>query len=340
MTPSSKPKLLITGAGGLLGHALCREAGDRWQVYGTYLNTPPQGVSGAWRRLDLTDHKVLIKYLQKIHPDAVIHAAAMANATVCQDNPEETETINVTVATNLAIWCAASGVPLAFTSTDLVFDGQNPPYKETAPPNPLNVYGRQKARAEAAVLAQWPAALVCRLPLMVGLGPFAGDNFTAHMLQAVAGNQTVTLYEDEYRTPVDIWSAARGILHFIGRRRGLLHLGGRMRMSRLDIGLMAARAMGVAPTMIKPVRSRELPNAEGRAQDCSLDSELAFNSGYNPLDIETAIRRTVTHLRSSPDHMPDASFGWSIEVPNYDSDDGSEGGIDDYRSPPISGNLR
>ena len=336
MDPSLKPKLLITGAGGLLGHALCREADDRWQVHGTYLHHQPQGISGAWNRLDLTDQRAFKKYLQKIHPDAVIHAAAMAKSTVCQDNPQETETINVTVATNLATWCAESGVPMAFTSTDLVFDGQNPPYKETAPPNPLNEYGRQKARAEAAVLEQWPEALVCRLPLMVGLGPFAGDNFTAHMLQAIAGNQTVTLYEDEFRTPVDIWSAARGILQFIGCRRGLLHLGGRMRVSRLDIGIMAARAIGVAPTMIKPVRSRELPNAEGRAQDCSLDSELAFNSGYTPLDFETAIRRTVARLCGSPDSSPDNSFGSSIEGSNYDSDDGS----DDFRSPPISGILQ
>lgn len=336
MDPSLKPKLLITGAGGLLGHALCRETGGRWQVYGTYLHNKPQGISGAWSRLDLTDHKAFKKYLQKILPDAVIHAAAMARATVCHDNPEETETINVTVPTNLATWCAASGVPMAFTSTDLVFDGQNPPYKETDPPNPLNEYGRQKARAEAAVLAQWPEALVHRLPLMVGLGPFAGDNFTAHMLQAIAGNQTVTLYEDEFRTPVDIWSAARGILQFIGCRKGLLHLGGRKRVSRLDIGIMAARAMGVAPTMIKPVRSRELPTAEGRAQDCSLDSELAFNSGYNPLDIETAIRRTVAHLRGSPDKSSDNSSGNSLEGPDYDSHDGS----DEFRSPPISGILR
>ena len=76
-----------------------------------------------------------------------------------------------------------------------------PPYSETAAPNPLNVYGRQKTQAETAILDHWPEALVCRLPLMVGTGPYAKNNFTVNMLTAIAGNQAVTLYEDEFRTP-------------------------------------------------------------------------------------------------------------------------------------------
>ena len=134
MAPSSKPKLLITGASGLLGHALCREVGDRWRIYGTYLRNKPRDMTGRWSRLDLTDHKAFENYLQKTRPDAVIHTAAMALSTVCQDKPKETETINVTVPTNLATWCAESAIPMVFTSTDLVFDGRCPPLQRNRCP--------------------------------------------------------------------------------------------------------------------------------------------------------------------------------------------------------------
>jgi dTDP-4-dehydrorhamnose reductase len=292
----TKPTLLITGASGLLGHALVEAAEPAWRVVGTWHRHKPHHPIGRWIRMDLADGSVLPELIEAVRPAAVIHAAAIAQPGRCRQDPDETEVVNVNVPGDLAEICAVRAIPLVFTSTDLVFDGKNPPYNETASPRPLNVYGEQKARAEALVLARWPGALVCRLPLMIGVSPYGEDNFTFQMLTAIAGNRPVTLFEDEFRTPVDIWSAARGILQFIGRRSGLLHLGGRTRVSRLEIGLWAAEMLQVAPTMITSAAIRDLPKAASRAADCSMDSGQAFELGYDPVEVREAIRRAIGRL--------------------------------------------
>lgn len=43
---------------------------------------------------------------------------------------------------------------MIYISTDYVFDGKNPPYKETDVPNPLNTYGKSKLEGEKVALAE------------------------------------------------------------------------------------------------------------------------------------------------------------------------------------------
>ena len=64
--------------------------------------------------------------------------------------------------------CAQRQIPYVFTSSDLVFDGREAPYRETDPIAPVNVYDRQKALEEQANLSAYPEALICRLPVMFG----------------------------------------------------------------------------------------------------------------------------------------------------------------------------
>lgn len=294
-TGPEKPILLITGAGGFLGHWLCTLARREWTVHALFRHHRPQvrGVHG--HQADLTDRKALDRLMVTLRPTAVIHAAAVARADLCQADPAATAAINVGAAAHLAGLCAGLGTDLVFTSTDLVFDGLRPPYDEACPPSPVCVYGEQKARAEAEVLRRRPRALVCRLPLLFGLAPNAGRHFTVQMLDALVRGRSLDLFVDEFRTPVDNRSAARGLLKLLGRAGGVLHLGGRTRVSRHDLGLMMARQMGVAPDMIRAVSIDAVSMPWRRSPDCSLDSRRAYTLGYDPLPLAAALADTVQH---------------------------------------------
>jgi dTDP-4-dehydrorhamnose reductase len=295
MSDFHKPKIVITGASGFLGHSLCALAKEKWWVHAVFHRNKSQveGVDAV--SMDLTQTERLRNFLETLAPQAVIHTAANADVHDCHAHPENAEVINISVPVCISRVCKQLDIPMLFTSTDQVFDGLNAPYDEKSTPKPLGIYGKQKARAEAEVLRRYPGALVCRLPLMFGLAPYAENNFSVQMLAAIARNRPLNLFVDEYRTPVDNYSAARGILQVLGRAHGLLHLGGKTRLSRYEMGLLTAKSMQVEPRMIRPIHVHEAGLAFKRALDCSLSSRRAYALGYDPAPVSAAIQKTVDH---------------------------------------------
>jgi dTDP-4-dehydrorhamnose reductase len=295
-------RLLITGAGGLLGGALCRSAADQWDVYGLFHRHRPAMPAGHVVCADLTETGNATRVLDHVAPRAVIHAAAVADVAACQADPEHTEAINVQVPARMALWCARNTIPFGFVSTDLVFDGRKPPYAENRRVNPLNHYARQKAAAESAVLENYPGALVCRLPLLIGVSHRVGHNFSHQMLTAIRQGTPLRLFVDEFRTPVDVQSAAEGILALLGRAEGVVHLGGRTRVSRYELGVLMAAAMRRDPDMLRPVHTDAFPSADLRARDVSLDSRRAYGLGYCPAPLPAAIQRVIDQFEFIVNH--------------------------------------
>ena len=299
MAADTKPRILITGASGLLGEALCRRARAKWSVLGLWhrhrISVP--GIETI--QADLTDSSSLESLLAEQDLQAVIHAAALAQPATCERDPQHSAAVNVQVTERLATVCARRQIPFIFTSTDLVFDGLHPPYDEARATSPVCVYGRHKAEAEQLVLRHYPQALVCRLPLMFGLRNGPATSFGQQMLSAIRSGRSLRLFFDEFRTPVDSESAAQGLLAMVGRAGGLLHLGGRTRVSRYELGLLMAGCMGVAPTMLQPVRLHAVAAEAVRSPDCSLDSRKAYGLGYDPAPLEEGVALVVAQFQST-----------------------------------------
>lgn len=110
-----------------------------------------------------------------IKPDAVIHTAAKSDPNYCQLNRNESKKLNVDASINIAKLCAEYSIHCVFTSTDLVFNGLNAPYREEYPVCPVNFYGEQKVLAEEGMLKYHPMVAICRMALMFGItGPRGG----------------------------------------------------------------------------------------------------------------------------------------------------------------------
>lgn len=287
-------KLLITGASGFLGWNLCQLASKNWQVYGTYYSHAVEIDGIHLSKINLTNFQELKHLFQEIKPDAVIHTAAASQPNFCQTHPQESQEINVTVSGNIAGFCADAEIPCVLTSTDLVFNGLNAPYKEIDPVSPVSIYGEQKVRAENEMLSRYPQTAVCRMPLMFGDGGLVAQSFIQPMLQKLKAGKELSLFVDEFRTPVSGKTAAMGLLFAIANNfQGIIHLGGKERISRYDFFRLLLEELDMKSAKIKPCLQKDVQMSAPRPADVSLDSSKAFNLGYNPPFLKEAIAEFV-----------------------------------------------
>jgi dTDP-4-dehydrorhamnose reductase len=282
-------KLLVTGASGFLGWNICKVAKADWDVIGlSYSHGIP--INGIEReQCDSTDFRALDSLFKKLRPDAVIHAAAISDPNYCEAHARESWRVNVEASEHIASLCKAWGARLAFTSTDLVFDGNNPPYNEADPVDPINRYGEQKVQAEIRMRRKNEKILICRLPLMFGDHPGPAKSFIQPMIENIVSGRPMTLFIDEFRTPVSAQDAARGILGFIETQTGLIHLGGKKSISRFDFGMLLGKCLGLQTTSINPSFQKDMNMPAQRPKNVALDSKMAYSLGYSPDEPETAI---------------------------------------------------
>jgi dTDP-4-dehydrorhamnose reductase len=265
------PRLLLTGASGQLGAYLLRHlAGLDLEVIAWSGGQVGKLFGVPLQPIDLTERGALVTAFAAASPDVVLHAAALARVADCHRAPERAAQVNTAVTATLTELCARAGARLVLVSTDLVFDGERAPYHETDPPAPLSVYGRTKAAAELAVLVH-PRNAVARVGLLFGPSLNGRPSFFDEQVNALRTGRPVTLFADEWRTPLDLDSAARALAELaLADVNGVLHVAGAERLSRLEMGRELARFLGAGPGAIVAAQRADVPASEPRPCDTSL----------------------------------------------------------------------
>lgn len=275
-------RLLVTGSAGLVGHNFCGRHADRFELITTWHAAPPQHAGSRSVRADLTDAAAVEALWEQVRPEAVLHLAAMTAVDTCEADPARARALNVEATARLAALAARDGARMVYTSTDLVFDGARAPYAEADPPTPLFAYGRTKAEGEQALLAASAQHLACRVALCYGPLPGGGMRQIDWILRKAEAGEPVTLYADEHRTPIDSLSLADALAELlVGTQRGLLHLGGADRTSRLAFGRALLERAGHDPELARPASAAASPIP--RPRDVSLDTRLAARLLATPL---------------------------------------------------------
>jgi len=308
--------ILITGASGYLGQAAFDAAVQAgYAVIGAYHRQQPALPGGAWMPLDLRDGAGVARLISDLRPAAIIHAGA------AWGTPDEAQA--TIVDGTRAVVAAAShvGTRLIHLSTDVLFDGEHAPYRESDPPAPITFYGAAKAAAEG-IVAAYPNYVIVRTSLVTCFDP--PDRSTAMVLRALGGPTReqmsegesegenvsegarafklphspsrpfspappVTLFTDEYRSPMRTEDLAAALVELIDHDyRGVLHVAGPERLSRYELGLRIAAYHGRDPSP-GIVPGTVADSGLIRPRDCTLDIGLACRI------LRTPLRRLPVH---------------------------------------------
>jgi dTDP-4-dehydrorhamnose reductase len=264
---------LVTGASGQLGGYLLRHLRDRGEEVVAWSGTVRGEVCGVpLEVVDLTNTASMPVPFHDARPQAVIHAAAMARVDECCRDPKRARRVNTHATARLAELAAEAGIRFVYVSTDLVFDGERAPYRETDPPQPLSVYGHTKADGETAALVS-PHSVVARVSLLFGPTLTGRPGFFDGLIASLREGRSVTMFTDEWRTPLAMPAAAAALVE-IARSdfTGIVHVGGPDRLSRQEMGQCIADHLGAPRSLLTAAGRNSVAAAEPRARDVSLDS--------------------------------------------------------------------
>ncbi len=193
-------RVLITGAGGMLGRDVARAARER----GDEVDALDHG------QLDIADADAVARAIRESRPDVVINCAAWTDVDGAEDEEAAATAINGEGAGNVAREAAAAGARLVHVSSDYVFDGQGrAPYVESDPVGPLSAYGRSKLAGERAVTEAGGDQVIARSSWLFGAG---GKNFVETMLRVGAERDEVKVVNDQIGCPTYTGHLATALL--------------------------------------------------------------------------------------------------------------------------------
>ncbi|MFZ6005544.1 MAG: dTDP-4-dehydrorhamnose reductase [Actinomycetota bacterium] len=276
-------RVLITGAGGQLGHDLarsCTEAGD-------------EVIACDRSRLDLTDRDSVYQAITGSQPDAVIHAGAWTAVDACEGDPERAFLTNALGTEWVADASRRSGAHLVAVSTDYVFDGTKPePYQEWDRPNPQSVYGRSKWAGEQAVAAHSPGSAIVRTAWVCGA-------HGANMVKTVLGlldRPELAFVDDQRGCPsftADLAPMIRRIA--VERRAGVHHVTNQGDTTWYGFVRDILELAGHDPGKVRPIATADLdpPRPAPRPANSVLDNAALRLTG---LPLLPHYRESLTRL--------------------------------------------
>lgn len=238
-------RVLVTGAGGMLGHVLLPVLEPNHQVIGI-----------TREDCDLCDEVAVKKVFQSRKPDFVIHLAAYTNVDACELEPQRAKAENEDATLHVAKATASIGAGLMYISTDYVFDGTSErPYREDDLTNPLSVYGRTKLMGEKYVQNTLSRYFIVRTSWL--FGPH-GKNFVSTILRLAGEKPELRVVNDQKGSPTYTRHLAQKLVELIATKEyGIYHMTGRGSCSWFEFAKKIVELAGFRGVQVTPVSTQE-----------------------------------------------------------------------------------
>ncbi len=223
-------RILITGASGYVGRALCHRLGSERVIKLFATNPMEGGIHYDARSMAIAN--VLGEQ------DGVSHCVighAIIDIERCAAEPEFARRINVDSTIEVINWCFENNIKPIFLSSEAVFSrDEPPPANEEDAPNPYAEYGRMKLEVERYLQGSGGDYLIIRLSRVMGTDRGDRTGFE-NWFEAIEGGLPITCAIDQIISPIRVTDAAEGLTLAIEENlSGLYHLAGPSPISRIE----------------------------------------------------------------------------------------------------------
>lgn len=303
-------KILITGAGGMLGSDLAEAFRPRFVTVGI-TREPVDYLGIPFCVRDLTHRQETLAIIQRESPHVIFHAAAMADVDGCQNHRYEALQDNLEATKNVVEASNRAGAWLIFFSTDYVFDGKKDgEYLEEDPCRPINVYGETKLRAENYIRQKAKRFMIFRTSWLYG---FRGRSFPRTILELSRTKKILNVVSDQRGRPTYTRDIAAAFGDFLDHDPGALekapneifHLAGSSIATWADFARGILRAAQCEDVTVENVTSDKLNRPAPRPRN----SVLALKKNEEKLNLrlrgwEEAIPEFVEELKIKGVYVP------------------------------------
>uniref|UniRef100_A0A6I8P8D8 Methionine adenosyltransferase 2 subunit beta n=1 Tax=Ornithorhynchus anatinus TaxID=9258 RepID=A0A6I8P8D8_ORNAN len=263
----------------------------------------------------LTPGDLILRVDDRTDPHVIVHCAAERRPDVVENQPDAASQLNVAASGNLAKEAAGIGAFLIYISSDYVFDGTNPPYREEDVPNPLNLYGKTKLEGEKAVLENNVGAAVLRIPVLYGEVEKLEESAVTIMFDKVQfSNKSANMDHWQQRFPTNVKDVASVCRQLAEKRmldpsiKGTYHWSGNEQMTKYEMACAIADAFNLPSSHLRPITDSPVVGAlrpRNAQLDCSkletlgIAQRTPFRVGIKeslwPFLIDKRWRQTVFH---------------------------------------------
>jgi dTDP-4-dehydrorhamnose reductase len=243
----TKPTWMITGAHGFLGANAV-----------AHLSPHANVIEVTRDQHDLSTPESLAKEITKTRPDFLLHAAAIADHALCEEQPDRAEAVNSGATKVIARAAQTAGAKLIYISTDAVFSGQPSAalpagnYKETDQPNPSTVYGESKLAGERHAESETDPLIV--RTNFFGWSPTGQRSILEFFVNELRANRNVNGFTNVATTSL----YAHTLLDYIYQLKdhsGIFHITSRDALTKYEFGIKVAETFSLNGSLIAPVES-------------------------------------------------------------------------------------
>ncbi|MGI9080043.1 MAG: dTDP-4-dehydrorhamnose reductase [Acidimicrobiales bacterium] len=251
-------RVLLTGAGGQLGHELVAAFAGHEVVACDHV------------ALDVGDRDRVLAAITGTGPDVVVHAAAWTDVDGCEADADRAWRVNALGTRHVVQAARLVGARVCHVSTDYVFDGAAyRPYTEWDPTGPLSVYGRSKLGGEHEL---GPDDTVVRTSWLCGR---RGRNFVRTVVERAARGLELKVVDDQhgcFTLASDLAAMIRRLV--IERRPGRYHVTNQGPTTWFGVARHAVGIAGFDPDLVRPIATADLdpPRAAARPPFAVLDN--------------------------------------------------------------------